>query len=212
MSTGVYRAIPPVQLVQDRTLRLCLEAIRGNQLALTRQGNGVDNSALRVSDLLALGHIGVEDGTLYSKLVASSGPSAAAGGTAVSPGEDTAVLTLDATGGLAQGTEFLGLTLPKDAYVIRAWYDVLTTFTSNTDAATIRLGVATDDPGGIVAAIAISDISTPWDAGLHEGVPDGAVANFTTKATAERELQATVGAEDLTNGELRLFVRYALVG
>ncbi len=112
--------------------------------------------------------------------------------------------------GKAVGTHSLGLTIPDNSYIIRAWYDVVTTFTSATDAGTIALGVTTDDAGGIIAAIAISNGANPWDAGLHEGLPDGAVANFTTKSTAARALIATVAVEALTAGKLHLFAQYAI--
>ena len=102
----------------------------------------------------------------------------------------------------------LGVILPINAYIIRAWYDVITTFQSATDAATIELGIATDDATGIVAAIAISDVGTPWNAGAHDAIPDGAAANFTTKTTARRLIQADVAVEALTAGKLNLFVQY----
>src|SRR3990167_11392123 len=47
--------------------------------------------------------------------------------------------------------------LPSGAIVVRSWYEVITTFTSASDAATISIGYPTDDVAGIVAAIAISD-------------------------------------------------------
>jgi len=73
----------------------------------------------------------------------------------------------DATGSdKVIGTYGLGVTIPGNAIILRAYYDVLTTFTSAGDTATIALGVPTD--GDIVAAIAINDGSNPWDAGLFD--------------------------------------------
>jgi hypothetical protein len=114
----------------------------------------------------------------------------------------------DATAGVTAGTYDLEVTLPDNAYIVRAWYKILITFQSATDAATIELGIDTDDPTGIVAAIAINDVSTPWTIGLHEAIQDGTVANFTVKTTAARKLIVDVTTEDLTAGELNLFIEY----
>src|SRR5678809_1100409 len=59
----------------------------------------------------------------------------------------------------------LGVYLPTKAIIINAWVDVVTTFTSATDAATIALKV--EGTGDLTAAIAISDASNVWDAGVH---------------------------------------------
>lgn len=117
----------------------------------------------------------------------------------------------------------LGVFIPTKAIITRAWWDVITTFTSATDAATIALKAQT--AGDIVAAIAISATGDVWDAGLHAGLPgfpnlgadaahDSAIevaalfaATF-IKTTAERELTATVAVEALTAGKAILFVEY----
>jgi len=113
-----------------------------------------------------------------------------------------------ATDGGAQGTIGLGVTLPDNAIVVRAWYEVLTTLTSNTDAATISLDIPTDDPAGLLAAIAINDGTNPWDAGHHECIQDGTAANFSEKCTAARELSMTIAVEDLTDGKFILWAEY----
>ena len=118
--------------------------------------------------------------------------------------------TFDATAGKAIGAHGLGVTLPDNAIVTRDWYEVITTFTSATDAATIALGVPTDAAAGIVAAIAISNGGNPWDAGNHEGIQAGAAANFLAKLTAARELTATVAVEALTAGKLILYCEYVV--
>jgi len=80
--------------------------------------------------------------------------------------------TLDATGGLAIGAHEIGADLPDNARILFAGYEVLTTFESaGADAGTIKLGPASDDDG-IVVAIAISDGTNPWDAGVHDAIPD----------------------------------------
>jgi hypothetical protein len=113
--------------------------------------------------------------------------------------------------GGAQGVISLGVALPDNAIVTRAWYEVLTTLQSGTDAATVSIDIPVDDVAGIVAAIAISDLTDPWDEGLHEAIQDGAAANFSVKTTAERTLQITIaGGEDLTAGKFILFAEYVV--
>ncbi|MBI5056996.1 MAG: hypothetical protein HZB61_10320 [Nitrospirae bacterium] len=102
----------------------------------------------------------------------------------------------------------LGVILPDNAIVDRSWYEVLTTFTSATDAATIALGIDTQSEAGIKAAVAISNGANPYDAGLVEGIQTGAIANALAKCTADRELCATVAVEALTAGKLRLYAEY----
>lgn len=111
----------------------------------------------------------------------------------------------DATGGKAIGAHGLGLTLPVGAVITRAFYDVITTFTSATDAGTIALHLnAAND---VVSAIAISNAANAWDAGLHiTAVIETAATMF--KLTADRELTATVAVEALTAGILRVYVEY----
>lgn len=115
-----------------------------------------------------------------------------------------------ATDGGAQGTINLrGGTLPDNAIIDRAWYEVTTTFTDGaSDSATIALGVATNDATGIVSATAISAMGDIWDAGVHAGIDPSTAADFTTKTTAERNIIATVGTADLTAGALVLHVEF----
>lgn len=121
--------------------------------------------------------------------------------------QGVAVATLDATAGVAIGAHGLGVTLPDNAIIRDSLVDVVTTFTSATDAATIALHTQT--AGDIVAAVAISAGSNPWDAGLHAGVPVGTAAT-SIKLTAAREITATVAVEDLTAGVLVVFIDYVL--
>lgn len=118
------------------------------------------------------------------------------------------VAILDATGGLAIGDTAFGPTLPKGARITEARYRVLTTFTSATDAATIGLGFDTDDVDGIVASNDIADASNPWDAGWHETIQGGAVADYSVKLTAARRFEAVVAIEALTAGKLALHYTY----
>lgn len=115
----------------------------------------------------------------------------------------------------------LGVYLPTKAVITNAWIDVITTFTSATDAATIAIKV--QNANDIRAAIAISDASNVWDAGIGGtivGTPSldgnartaiaGGAANAAAmiKLTAERELTATVAVEALTAGKAIVYVEY----
>ena len=121
----------------------------------------------------------------------------------------------------------LGVYLPDNAIIVRAWYDVITTFTSATDAATIA--IKAESANDLVSAIAISDGSNVWDAGLHgtltagtttltEGTPNtrtqivhaADIAAGFIKLTAEREIVCTVAVEALTAGKLVIFVEYVI--
>lgn len=135
-----------------------------------------------------------------------------------------AVATYDVTGGDsgAIGAHGLGVHIPDNAIITRAWVDVVTTFADGaTDSATIALSVqAADD---LVAAIAISNATNVWDAGVR-GTKAGAFAldgNALTqiamgaaqagamiKTTAIREITATVATAALTAGKMHVYVEY----
>lgn len=117
----------------------------------------------------------------------------------------------------------LGVTIPDDAVITGFFYEVNTTFTSATDAATVAFHV--EGAGDLLAAIAISDATNMLDAGLHAGKPgnpnfgaDAAhdsqvevaalVAGTFVKTTAARLITATVAVEALTAGKATLFVEY----
>ena len=142
---------------------------------------------------------------------------------------EIAVATFDPTADTAQrptGAYGLGVFLPTKAIITKVWVDVVTTFTSaSADAGTIALHVqAADD---IVAAIAISDASNVWDAGMHgskigfpnfgaDAAHDSALevaalfAGTYLKLTAAREITATVAAAALTAGKMNVYVEYTL--
>lgn len=113
-----------------------------------------------------------------------------------------------ATDGGAIGSIGIGPSLPDNAVITRLWYEVLTTFTSATDAATVALSIPTDDSGGLKAAVAISNGANPWDAGFHDGIQDGAAANFSEKTTAERQITMDIAVEALTAGKMMVFAEY----
>lgn len=103
-----------------------------------------------------------------------------------------------------------GPALPDNAIITRAWYEVVTTFTSATDAGTIALGVQTDSPAGILAAIAISNGGNPYDAGLHDGLPVNTSATAIKTGAAGRLFVATVAVEALTAGVLDVYAEYVV--
>lgn len=115
--------------------------------------------------------------------------------------------------GGAVSTIGLGVTLPDNAIVVRTFYEVITTLTSNagTDGATISFDIPTNDVAGLVAATAISAGGNIWDAGYHEGIQDGAAANFAVKTTAARELSVTIGVEAIdAAGIVDFFCEYVV--
>jgi hypothetical protein len=109
----------------------------------------------------------------------------------------------------------MGVDLPDNAVVTRAWYEVITTFQSGgTDAAILGIGIPTDDAQGLVAFTSISsDVGDVWDAGYHEAIQTGTVATFSTKTTAARAVTFSISstaAGDITAGALVVFLEYAL--
>jgi hypothetical protein len=116
--------------------------------------------------------------------------------------------------------------IPDNAVILNAWIDVVTTFTTaSADAGTIAIHVQSADD--LVAAIAVSDSSDVWDAGIHGTLVNnpnlGADAAHDTalevielyaatkiKTTAEREITATVAVQALTAGKLHVIVEYVI--
>ncbi len=105
------------------------------------------------------------------------------------------------------------ITLPINTRIWDATYDVVTTFTSATDAATISFGVATDAATGLKAATAIST-GTTYDAvgAMVAFTPVGTVGTATTKTTAARNVQYTIAVETVTAGKLYCFLECITTG
>jgi hypothetical protein len=100
----------------------------------------------------------------------------------------------------------IAVALPAKAIITQFYYQVLTTFTSATDAATIALSV--EGANDLVSAIAISDGSNPWDAaGTVAGIPVGTAATM-VKTTVARQITATVAIEALTAGKMYIYADY----
>jgi len=135
--------------------------------------------------------------------------------------------TFDATSGKAVASYGLGVVIPSGAIVTDAYYNVRTTFTTaSADAGTIALTI--QSAGDIKAAIAVSDATNVWEAGIHAGLIGSpavgsnastldagtAIIYSARKAasllltTANHELTATVATQALTAGVLDLYVEY----
>lgn len=121
-------------------------------------------------------------------------------------------LVIDFTDMKAAANILFGPLFPIHSQVVRSYYQVLTTFTSATDAATIGFGFATDDAAGIVATVSIV-AATDWDAiaapGFVEGIQTGVITAASNRLTAARQLQIIRGGgEVLTAGKLCLYLDY----
>ena len=120
-----------------------------------------------------------------------------------------------------------GVVIPDGAVLIRAWYHVHTTFAGGgTDAATIKLGTTSNDDN-MVAALAISDGTNIWDAGVRgtligTNVVSGAavtivahaalIAGAMVHATANEEIIMTTATNTITAGKMTVYVEYVLTG
>lgn len=106
-----------------------------------------------------------------------------------------------------QGTIGLNAWLPDNARVIACIVDVITTFTSAGDTATIALQV--EGANDLVSAIAINDGDDPWDAGGGTiPVPDLQDMSTQPKTTQTRQVSAVVATQDLTAGKLQGYLLY----
>jgi hypothetical protein len=113
--------------------------------------------------------------------------------------------------GGAISTIGLGVFIPDNTIITRCYYDVITTFTSATDAATVAINVPTD--GDLQAATAISAGGNIWDAGIHETATKGNDYSDPTtylKTTGTRELSVVIATEAVTAGKMIIFCDYNL--
>ena len=137
---------------------------------------------------------------------------------------DTAKNDSSGVANTAIGAHGLGVFIPIGAVITDAWIDVKTSFTSaGTNAGTIA--VKCEGAGDLVAALAISDASNIWNAGVRGTLVgmtalDGnsltrianaaAVAATLIKTTAEREITVTTAGQVLTAGKMAIFVEYVI--
>jgi len=98
--------------------------------------------------------------------------------------------------------------IPNNAIIQNAWFEVLTTLTSATDAATGALSV--ESANDLFSALAISAGANAFDAGLHQGVPDYAAVADWVKTTADRFPAFAIAVEAVTAGKLALYTEYVL--
>lgn len=115
------------------------------------------------------------------------------------------VAVLDLSAGLGIGaTQAFGPTLPDNAIVTYAWWEVETNFAAAAGG-TLALGVAVDAAAGIKAATIFSDATYQTPGNVAPGIPTGtAVTGFTTKTTAARRFLATAAVGAFTAGRLIL--------
>lgn len=113
-------------------------------------------------------------------------------------------------GGATGSINLRNATLPNKARIVRAWYEVLTAFSSATNATTIAFSIPTDDVNGILAPIAISDLSAPFAVGARSTIQNGLVTNISEKTTTSRNIQMVVTGEALTAGKLVLYAEYVI--
>lgn len=122
----------------------------------------------------------------------------------------------------AHGT---GVYLPDNAIITKMWFDVVTTFTSAADSATVAIHAASAND--LLSAVAIEAAGDVLDAGIHHGIPGapalGADAAHDTavevgalmagtfiKLSAEKEIIVTVAVQALTAGKMVIFVEYEI--
>jgi hypothetical protein len=103
----------------------------------------------------------------------------------------------------------LGVTLPDNAIILMTIYEVLTTFTSSGDNATIAISI--EGANDVVSAVAIST-GTTWDASatLTECIQKIETPSTWIKTAAARDLTATVAVEALTAGLLHVWCWYVV--
>lgn len=115
--------------------------------------------------------------------------------------------------GAGSGTAYVsGESIPDNSIIYQVLIDVQTTFAGDVDdGSTIKIGID-DQDNDTVAAIAISDVSNPWDAGIQAGIPVGTAATA-FKLTAARQLAVTwaTGGSDttLSAGAMDVIVYYS---
>lgn len=118
------------------------------------------------------------------------------------------------------GTINLGV-LPKNFIITDCFYDVITTYvTAGSDAGTLALSAAS--AGDLKAAIAVSDASNVWDAGLHGCLPgsyaEATVAGDTAildaarraaslvKTSANAQVTCAIATKGASAGKLNLYI------
>lgn len=168
-------------------------------------GAVLDVSAATGSILLAAGEIGTAD---IAALAVTEAKLAAANTDGLNVVR-VARATYDfAVNGGTIGAKDLGVTLPAKAIILDGLVDVVTTCTTaGGDAGTMAIHV--EGAGDIVAAVAVSDGTNPWDAGRHDIIPVGTAAT-SVKTSQARNITATIAGQAFTAGKFHVFLRYVV--
>jgi hypothetical protein len=104
------------------------------------------------------------------------------------------------------GAKELGAVLPAGAILTRAYYEVITPFTTaGANAGTIALKVGATN---LKAAAAATDTAS-WGAGRKDGIQTGA-ASVMSKITADSNLIIEFAGQVATAGKLQVFVEYVI--
>lgn len=99
--------------------------------------------------------------------------------------------------------------IPDNAVIVGGLVDVITTFTSaGGDAAT--LAIQTESADDIVAAVAISDGTNPWDQGLQVIKPRSDGTNAVKMTSAKNIKVQLGGSEALTAGKMVIWLQYVI--
>ena len=173
---------------------------------------GISNSIINGFPLVSNG------GTTAPSYSALMGIAAADPGLAVGVGNTSSfirkwaqfVYDFAADGGAVGDTTLaLNFQFPVNSAVLsnQLFYRVLTTCTSAGDLATIGFSLVTDSSPVLVTAAAIGAVTNPWDAGMHYNVAPSAPA----LTTGARQVQVTIGVENVTAGKIQLFVPYLVI-
>lgn len=118
-----------------------------------------------------------------------------------------AVFEVDEEAGLEPEAYALDVKLPANAIIVGGVVDVVKTFTSENDTATIAISLV--EANDIVAAKAIGAEGDVWDAGLQAIVPKANTPESTgIKLTEEKAITVSVGVEALTAGKFVLYLDY----
>lgn len=136
------------------------------------------------------------------------------------------------------GTYGLGAIIPDGAIVVNVFYYVNTTFeTTGADAGTIAIQI--EAANDVVSALAVSNAANIWDAGVHSTKipfgsvasaladnayaldPEGGIINDVGKlkergtppyivTTTDRELSVVVATQNVTAGDMDIYVEYVI--
>lgn len=115
-----------------------------------------------------------------------------------------ATAIIDVGAEMAVGAHGLGVTIPDDAIITRAYFEVKTAFVSTGNNGTLAIHAQAADDLYVAA-----DPDQLQAGSINECIPDGTAAKM-IKLTAARELTATVATNKFTAGKAVVFVEYIL--